>query len=100
MYAMLQLMVRGGLLKDVVHHPAAVSLTRFVTYKPDFRAHDLKRDILIYIEFKGFLGERFRVIKNLWREFGQTPLQIWMKKNNRIYMAEEIGIGKFEVKEK
>lgn len=90
MHMTLKLLERSGEIKDIRHHPGAVQLTRFVKYKPDFLIFDIKRNIEIFIESKGFDGERWRVIRNLWREFGPKPLQVWRKSGNRVFMAEEI----------
>lgn len=93
MHGTLKLMEKAGLIKDIVHHPAAVSITRFVKYKPDFIYFEIKRQTFVYVDFKGVMGERFSVICNLWKEFGVLPLQIWKKNGNRMYLHKEI-IGK------
>lgn len=90
MFELLKLMERGKLIKEIVHHPGEVALTRFVSYHPDFRVFDIKRNTIIFIEFKGFYTEVYRIKKNLWREFGPAPLQEWTKKGNRIFLYEEI----------
>lgn len=90
MHGTLTLMERGGLLRDILHHPPAVDITRFVNYKPDFRYFEIKRGTIVYVDFKGLMTERFKVIKNLWKEFGKVPLQIWVKVGGRITMIEEI----------
>lgn len=89
-HGMLLLLERAGEIRDIVHHPAAVQLTRYVTYKPDFVWFEIKRQIQVYGEFKGMLGERYRIIKNLWREFGPYPLQEWKRNGERFFMTEEI----------
>lgn len=94
MHQTLRLMERAGLIKDIIHHPPAVALTRFVNYRPDFKFYDIKRETFVYVEFKGVIGERYRVIKNLWREFGQVPLQEWHKKGTKLFMTDEIFGGK------
>lgn len=90
MFETLKLMERGGLIKEIVHHPGEIALTRFVSYHPDFRVFDVKRQTYLYIEFKGFKSPEWRIKRNLYREFGKLPLQIWKKEKNRIYLHEEI----------
>jgi hypothetical protein len=90
MHGILRLMERAGLVSDIRHHPAAISLTGKVKYKIDYTIFDEKRKRKIGVEYKGFETERFKIICQIWPDHGPFPLQIWSKKGNRIFMVKEI----------
>lgn len=90
MYALLLLMERQKLISNVRHHPAAISLTSRVRFKIDFIVFEKKRQMDIGVEAKGIDNPRWRVIKQLWPDFGPMPMQVWKKAGNRLFMSEEI----------
>ncbi len=89
-FGLLKLMERGGLIKDPIHHPGRIKLTRFVGIEPDYRWFENKRGIFVFGEYKGHETEGWRIKRNLWREFGEHPLQVWKKEKGRYFMHEEL----------
>lgn len=88
-YSMLKLMERGGLIKNI-RCQQTVELTPRVKYKSDFTVFDIKLDQDVWVEAKGFEGERWRVIRNLWLDLGPGLLRVYKQKGNRIYLHEEL----------
>jgi len=58
-----------------------IDLTCEIKYKADFYYLELKTMRWIYAEVKGVTGERFAVIKQLWRYHGDGLLQIVKRKS-------------------
>lgn len=94
-FAELKWLEFAGNLKDVKRYDT-VRLTMFVRWKCDFTAWHVCDDEKIWIEAKGFYDRRFRVIKDLWREYG--PGKLWIYKRgptrDRVYRSEIIEGGK------
>jgi len=66
-----QLIIRekAGEIKDVKQWPS-VELLPDIRYKPDFYYVDVDSGHEIWVDTKGVIGERYRIIKKLWRLFG------------------------------
>lgn len=90
MHAVLKLMERAGQVRNIRHHPAAIQLTEHVTFKIDYIVYDTVRATDIGVEVKGMWAERFRVICQLWPEFGPFPMQVWGKRFGKLFMLKEI----------
>jgi len=68
---------RAKEIKDLEFQPRVRLLEHpDLNYKPDFRYFDIERKQLYHVESKGFVGERWRVIRVVWAHFGPTPLEI------------------------
>ncbi len=91
-HEILKLMERGGELRNVRHHPAAIHLIGNLKFKVDFIAFDVKRGIDIAIDSKGISDLRFQAICQVWPGCGPMPLQIWSrnKTTKRIGLVKEI----------
>jgi hypothetical protein len=50
---------------------------RILAYIPDFKVQDARSGEIFWIEGKGFEGEKWSVIKGLWRAAGPGRLEIW-----------------------
>jgi len=77
-HAELLLQERAGLIKDVRQWPS-VELLPDIRYKPDFYFIDVKTGHEIWVDTKGVIGERYRLIRKIWRLFGPGTLQEVMK---------------------
>lgn len=73
-HAVLLYREKGGIIEDLCQWPS-LELLPGIRYKPDFyyRECDSRREI--WVDTKGVLGERYRIIKKLWRLFGPGVLQ-------------------------
>ncbi len=64
---------RAGLVSDVEQWPS-VELLPDIRYKPDFKYTNNKNGLTYFVDCKGVLGERYRIIKKLWRLVGPATL--------------------------
>ena len=95
-HATLKLMERAGKINNI-RREQAIHLTPSITHKLDFLVFDIERGIDIGIEAKGISDGVWSVKKRLYKDLGPFPIQIWMKKGNRVYMDEEIPAGKYTI---
>ena len=65
---------------NVVAQPV-IDLTCDINYRCDFHYFEIATERWIYAEIKGVTGERFAVIKKLWRIHGDGLLQILKRKS-------------------
>lgn len=98
-HAYLKLLERAGEIKNI-RREVPIRLTPSVSHKLDYVVFDVKRGIDIGIECKGFEEGQWLVKKNLYKDFGPFPLQIWMKKGGKVFIFKEIPAGKYEIKER
>lgn len=96
LYAQLKLEEKAGLIKDI-RTQVKIYLTPTVKHNVDFVVFDIARGIDLAREAKGFEDLRFAVLKQLYKDLGPLPLQIYKKSGNRITMTEEIPAGKYQV---
>lgn len=89
MHTLLKLREKAGDIKNI-RRQMVIQLTRFVKWRADFVVFSIKKDQDVIVEFKGLEDARFRVIKQLIREFAPMPVEIWKKQGNRIYLDQEI----------
>ena len=76
-YMDLQLMEKGGLIRDLKFKPPKVHLTdAAISYQPDYSYIDTALDELYYEDAKGFVTKRWQIIKKLWKYYGPAPLRI------------------------
>jgi hypothetical protein len=68
----------AGLVKHICKWPT-VHLTEYINWKLDYKYFDCKIDQWIYTDVKGVEGERFRVLKALWKTIGPSILEIAKK---------------------
>lgn len=61
-----------------------------ITYKPDWSYIDVATDAKVFVEMKGVVTDRFRLICKLWRAYGPAPLEIYKGTHRKIYLAETI----------
>jgi len=67
-------------IRDVTAQPV-IDLTCDINYRCDFHYFEISTERWIYAEVKGVTGERFAVIKKLWRVHGDGLLQIVKRKS-------------------
>lgn len=72
-HAELLLREKAGIIKDVRQWPS-VQLLPDIRYKPDFYYVDIQSDREIWVDTKGVIGERYRLIRRIWRLFGPGTL--------------------------
>jgi hypothetical protein len=59
-------------------------------YKPDFEAYDLNLGETVWYEAKGAEGERWAMIKKLWRAVGPGRLRVFKGSKTKFRMTEEL----------
>lgn len=74
----LALREKAGEIKDITKWPT-VKMTPFISWKLDYSYIEVDTGELIYTDVKGVEGERFRILKNLWKTVGTTTLEIAKK---------------------
>lgn len=67
-----------GDIRDVKQWPS-VELLPDIRYKPDFYYVDVETEQEIWVDTKGVIGERYRLIRKIWRLFGPGTLLEVMK---------------------
>ncbi len=88
-HAELKLREEAGDVRDVQCQPV-VRLANAVNYRPDFKFVDARTERVVYVEVKGFEGERWRVIQQLWRVHGPATLQVVKRSGRAFVVTKEI----------
>ena len=70
----------NGEIKEVTQWPS-VELLPGIRYKPDFKYQKVDTDETIWVDTKGVIGERYRIIRKLWGLFGPGTLHEVTKKH-------------------
>lgn len=89
-FAELELLERGGEIKDLrcqvnVH----MTLAR-ILYIADFSYIDVKTGVLTFEETKGFETDVWRIKRRLWMHYGLGPLHVYKGQGTRIIHYETI----------
>ena len=61
-----------------------------IKYVPDFKCIDLRTGEDLYIEAKGYEGERWGIIKKLWAFYGPGKLEVWKGNHLKPFLDEVI----------
>lgn len=77
-YEILLKMEKEGLIKDIKCQVQTKITLAKIRYRADFSFMNLITGEEEYVEAKGFPGERWRMIKNLWPFYGIGKLHIYM----------------------
>ena len=88
----LKIRERVGEITDIEEQPS-VTLAGGIRYKADFASVDKATDKQIFVDTKGLLSDRFRLIMKLWKVSGPAPLHVVMRdgsKDMRFYVHREI----------
>lgn len=93
---MLLLMEKAGEINSI-ECQVTTPLAAGITHKTDFKCWDIKRKEPLWIEYKGFVDQRWRDIKKLWKHFGPGRLKVYSGYGLRMKLLEEI-IPKGEIK--
>ena len=74
----LLLQEKAGYIRDVRQWPS-VELLPDIRYKPDFYFVECDSEREVWVDTKGVIGERYRIIRKLWKLFGPGILQEVMR---------------------
>jgi hypothetical protein len=88
-YQMLLLMEKAGEI-DSIECQVSTPLTAGITHKTDFKVWDLKLGETVWIEYKGFIDQRWRDIKKLWSVYGPGRLKVYGGYGLRMKLLDEI----------
>lgn len=88
-YEMLKLLVKSGEYRDLECQVKTELLPK-LTHCTDFKVWDLKRDEPVWIEYKGFIDQRWRDIKKIWKHCGPGRLKVYNGYGLRMKLIEEI----------
>lgn len=88
-YLYLLLLEKNGDLNQI-ECQVTTKLTAGITHKTDFKIYDLRKDEPVWVEYKGFVDQRWRDIKKLWSVYGPGKLKIYNGYGNRIKLIDEI----------
>lgn len=86
---MLKLLEKAGEI-DTIECQVTSPLTAGISHKTDFKVFDLKLGEPVWIEYKGFVDQRWRDIKKLWMIYGPGRLKIYQGYGLRMTCIEEI----------
>lgn len=85
----LVVLLRAGLITDLVFQPRVLLTDAEISYHPDFAYHEKGRPV--YEETKGYETDRWRIIRKLWAHYGPAPLRVLVRGHgDRIVLKEEI----------
>lgn len=88
-YWLLCLRAKAGEIKDIKCY-RSFQLTPSVRWKVDFSYFCLKRNCEVAAEAKGKETADYLVKKNLWKDFGTMPLEIYKGTYRRPFLVETI----------
>ncbi len=80
-HIVLSLREKAGEIRNVRQWPS-VELLPDIRYKPDFYFVECDSGREVWVDTKGVIGERYRIIKKIWRLFGPGVLQEVMQSRN------------------
>lgn len=63
-----------------------------ITWRVDFRCHDLKSDTWFYVEAKGFETKDYLIKLKMWRKQRPARLEIWKGTAARPFLHELIDV--------
>lgn len=86
--AELQLREKAGEVK--VFYQPVVYLVGNISYRPDFLVRDNVKDESVYVEVKGVMTDRFRLIQKLWRHSGPGPLLVVRRQGRKGWDVKRI----------
>ena len=75
-YQLLKLLERAGNIK-ITAVQTQTQITPEITHRTDFLVFDLRLGEPVWVEYKGFQTERWRIIKKLWKSHGPGLLRIY-----------------------
>lgn len=85
----LVIMLRAGLITQLVFHPRVLLTDAEISYHPDFAYHE--KGSPVWEETKGYETDRWRIIRKLWAHYGPAPLRVLVRGHGgRIVLKEEI----------
>lgn len=80
---------KAGELRDI-ECQVTTRLTAGITHKTDFKCWDIKSDEPLWVEYKGFVDQRWRDIQKLWKYYGPGKLKVYGGYGYRMKLIEEI----------
>lgn len=76
---------------EILQCQARVKLTKAeIVYIPDFKCQDKRTGEVFYIEAKGTIGERYAIIRKLWKFYGPCRLIEYRGTHKRPFIYETI----------
>lgn len=85
----LALLVRAGTISELHEQPRVFLTAAEISYRPDFCY--VENGVIVWEEVKGVEGERWRIVKKLWKYYGPGPLRVMRRaRSGRIETAETI----------
>ena len=94
-YCYLQMLQRGGQIKELKHYDSVALVAKNgnkYRYKPDFRLFDISTNRYVWVEAKGFETDTWKRNKAAWKLSGPGPLWIFKSsgKRGQIYLCEVV----------
>lgn len=77
-------------IKDVQRHRVVYLTEAMIPWNIDFSFTVRKSKELFYCEAKGLESDRYRLVKNLYRYYGQAPLEVWRGDYSKPFLYETI----------
>lgn len=88
-YEMLVLREKAGEIREL-ECQVTTRLTAGITHKTDFKCWDNLKDEPLWVEYKGFVDQRWRDIQKLWRFYGPGRLKVYAGYGIRMKLIDEI----------
>lgn len=90
LYAQLKFREKIGEIKDLSCYPTVRLSAADISWKIDMQYYCIKRDCMVYAEFKGFETERYRLVKRLYAVYGKEILEVYKANKRGVYLDETI----------
>lgn len=91
-YQQLKILERAGIISDVKRQQEIILTKARISYTAD--ATYIEDGVKIVEDYKGFIGERFRVIMQLWRVYGPAVLRVVTRAHGAFIVCREIPKGR------
>lgn len=89
-YAMLWAREQAGEISDLARQPTIRFKALDISYKADAVYFNKTQGRAVYVEFKGVLTDRWRLIKKIWKVMGPGPLEVYRGTASRLRLVETI----------
>lgn len=89
-FSQLQILERGGKIKDIQCQKQIYLSAAKIIYKPDFQVTNLETNEIEYHEAKGVETSDWKIKLKLYRVYGPAPLHIWKGSYARPYLFETV----------
>jgi len=90
LFDFLEILKKGGNIKDIVVQNSVYLTAARIQYIADFKAFDIELNEYSWWEAKGFETDVWRIKRRLWKHYGPGLLHVYKRQGRGLYLAETI----------